>query len=115
MAKEKVDLRLQLEAYKEKFDLIQKIPCTKEEDKAYSQMLKNGQPLPEGIERQEFSDGYEEFYTVYKPDLSEKEIQEYLTYKKLSLLNTIKNCVLFFTVLTIIGLVGWLLLLMGSF
>lgn len=113
MAKEKMDLRLALEEYKEKFDLIQKIPCTREENKAYSQMLKNGQPLPQGVIKDEYAgEGYAEFYTVYTPDLSEKEIQEYLTYKKLALLNTIKNCVLFFTVLTIIGLVSGLLLLM---
>ena len=115
MAKEKVDLRLELLDYKEQFDLIQKIPCTKEENKAYTQLLKAGKPLPENVCQYDYTTGmdYEEFYTLYIPDLTEAEIAEYLTYKKLSLLNTIKNCVLFFTILTIIGLVGWLLIILA--
>ena len=115
MAKEKVDLRWELLEYKEQFDLIQKIPCTKEENKAYTQLLKTGKPLPENVRQYDYSTGmdYEEFYTLYIPDLTDSEIAEYLTYKKLSLLNTIKNCVLFFTILTIIGLVGWLLIILA--
>ena len=116
MAKEKIDLRQELLDYKEQFELIQKIPCTREENKAYTKLLKNGQPLPENICKYEYSmdSDYEEFYTLYIPELSDSEIAEYLTYKKLALLNTIKNCVLFFTVLTIIGLVGSLLLIMAG-
>ena len=113
MAKEKVDLRYTLNEFKEKFDLIQKIPCTKEENKHYAAMQKSGQALPQGVYVYEYTsvDDYAEYYTVYIPDLTSDEIQEYLTFKKLSILNTIKNCVLFFTILTIIGLVGTLLLL----
>lgn len=112
MAKEKIDLRAELLAYKEQFDLIQKIPCTKEENKAYTQLLKNGQPLPQHVYKYEYSlsEDWEEFYTLYIPNLTEHEINEYLTYKQLSLLNTIKNYLLFFVILTIIGLVGALLL-----
>ena len=113
MAKEKVDLRQDLKDFKEKFNLIQKIPCNIEENKRYTQMARDGKPLPENVFKYEYSVGmdYDEFYTLYIPDLSAAEINEYLTYKQLALLNTIKNCVVFFTVLTVIGLVGGLLLL----
>lgn len=113
MAKEKIDLRRELLAYKEQFNLIQKIPCTKEENKLYSQLIRSGKPLPQNVVKYEYpvSMDYDEFYTVYIPDVSAAEIQEYLTYKQLALLNTIKNCVMFFTILTIISLVGGLLLL----
>ena len=112
MAKEKVDLHQELAAFKEQFNLIQKIPCTMAENKRYTQMVREGQPLPENIVKYEYSVDldYDEFYTLYIPALSDSEIQEYLTYKQLALLNTIKNCVLFFTILTIIGLVGAFLL-----
>ncbi len=113
MSKEKVDLRQELTEFKAKFNLIQKIPCSKEDNKRYTQMRINGQALPDGVYAYEYyvADDYTEFYTLYIPDLSAAEINEYLTYKQLALLNTIKNCVVFFTVLTVIGLVGGLLLL----
>ena len=116
MAKQKVDLRQELLEYKEQFNLIQKIPCTRQENQAYTQLLKSGQPLPENVRKYEYSmtENMEEFYTLYIPDLTEQEINEFLTYKQLSLLNTIKNYLLFFVVLTIIGLVGAFLLVTAS-
>ena len=46
-----------------------------------------------------------EFYTVFETDLSQQEILEYLTYKKLDLIRTIKNCIVFFTVLTVLSII----------
>lgn len=112
MAKEKVDLKKQIESYKYDFGLLQKISCTKEENKKYKEIVKNGQDLPNGVftfvdtTGKEFSDS---FYTVYEAELSKEEIDEYLALKKLSLLNTIKNCSVFFVVLTIISLLITLL------
>ena len=118
MAKEKINLRDELRAHKFEFDLLQKIPCTKQENKEYQQLLKNGGTLPEGVYAYVY-EGNEtsttEFYTIYETDLTESEIREYLTYKQLSLIRTIKNCVLFFTVLTIIGMVLYLLVMMSAF
>ena len=116
MAKEKIDLLAELREHKIEFDLLQKIPCTKEENKKYRKMVEANQTLPAGV----YSDDDEvdvtlmEFYTIYEPDLSDAEIQEYLTYKQLSLIRTIKNCVVFFTVLTIIGLIAYFFLMVNA-
>ena len=108
MAKEKINLRDELRLYKFDFDLLQKIPCSKQENKKYQKLLKEGGVLPEGV----FAYGYgtddestTEFYTVYETDLTESEIAEYLTYRKLSMLRTIQNCILVLTVSAIIYMV----------
>ena len=108
MAKEKVNLRDELREHKFEFDLLQKIPCTKQENKTYEKLLEAGCALPEGVFPYEYESGTatDEFYTVYEADLTETEIQEYLTYKQLHLIRTIKNCVMFFTILTIASMVG---------
>ena len=107
MAKQKIDIKQKLRSYKFEFDLLQKIPCSQEENKAYLDLLKAGQPLPEGVFRYEYQSGIEsdEFYTVYEPELTADEIAEYLTYRKLHMLRTIKNCAVFFVVLTIVSMV----------
>lgn len=108
MAKEKINLRNELRLYKFDFDLLQKIPCSKQENKKYQKIIKEGGVLPEGV----FAYGYDtgdasttEFYTVYETDLTEAEITEYLTYKKLSILRTIQNCMMLLTVSSIIYMV----------
>lgn len=97
------NIREKLLEYKYSFDLLQKIPCSSEENKQYEKLLEDGKALPEGVFAYEYSTSA--FYTVYEADLSQEEINEYLTYKKLGFLRTIKNCALFFTILTIIGMV----------
>ena len=117
MAKEKIDLREELRAYKFEFDLLQKIPCSKQENKEYQKILKNGGVLPDGVFAYVYDSGETsttEFYTVYETDLTETEITEYLTYKKLSLIKTIKNCIMFFTVLTIIGMIAYFFIMMNA-
>lgn len=108
MAKGKINLRDELRAYKFEFDLLQRIPCSKQENNEYQKIIKDGGVLPKGVFAYIYENGEAstaEFYTIYEADLTESEIAEYLTYKKLSLIRTIKNCVMFFTVLTIISMI----------
>lgn len=117
MAKEKINLRDELRSYKFEFDLLQKIPCSKQENKEYQKLLKDGGTLPEGVFAYVYDSGETsstEFYTVYETDLTDAEITEYLTYKKLSLIKTIKNCIMFFTVLTIIGMIAYFFIMMNA-
>lgn len=118
MTKEKKNLRDELRYHKFEFDLLQKVPCTKQENKAYSQILKQGGTLPEGVFAHIYDNGdisTTEFYTIYEADLSEAEIREYLTYKQLSLIKSIKNYIRFFGILTIIGMVVYFFILMDAF
>ncbi len=118
MAKGKINLRNELRAYKFEFDLLQKIPCTKKENKEFEKLLSDGGTLPEGVYPYIYDDGQESttaFYTVYEPDLTEAEKNEYLTYRKLSMINTIKSCIFFLTVLTVLGMVASLLIAMNFF
>ena len=118
MVKEKINLRDELRSHKFEFDLLQKIPCTKQENTEYQKLLKDGGTLPDGVYAYVYDTGETsttEFYTIYETDLTESEIREYLTYKQLSLIKTIKNCVMFFTVLTIIGMIAYFLIIMNAF
>lgn len=118
MVKQPINLKDRLNSYKYEFDLLQKVECSKEECAKYKEMVENNQPLPEGVHRYTYENGevsHELFYTVYKPDLSDAEINEYLTYKQLGYIKTIKNCVVFFTVLTVISLVLGFLAATNSF
>ena len=114
MATEMKDLRKELEMLKYENDLLQKISCTKQENKAYEQLLAKGETLPVDIvSLYEGAQAPSEFCRVCRTDLTEAEIREYLAFKKLGYLRTIKNSVVFFTVLTVIGMVAAFLLTMG--
>ena len=117
MPKEKINLRDELRSYKFEFDLLQKIPCSEQENEEYQKLLKDGGILPAGVFAYDYANGETsttEFYTVNEADLTDAEIIEYLTYKKLKFIRTIKNCVMFFTVLTIIGIVAYFILMISA-
>ena len=108
MSKENLTLRDELNLYKCEFGLTEKIPCSKADNEKFMELVSNGGQLPQSVYRYKDVDTGQflnEFYIMKDVDLTQNELEEYLTYKKLKLLNTIKNCVLFFTVLTIITLV----------
>lgn len=122
MAKGKFDLKEALRSCKVDLDLLQKIPCSPEENEEYKQKLKENGKLPEGVYPYINDNGKKsrsKFYTVYEPDLTEAELEEYLKYKQLSILNTIKDlsyakanllnfitdCLIFIILLIIIGMV----------
>jgi len=103
------DLKEELRSYKFEFDVLQKIPCSVKENKEYRKILKGGGQLPEGVFPYLDADGTEsvtDFYTIYEPDLSKNEIDEYIAFKRLKFLKTIRNCIIFFTVLQIISILS---------
>ena len=111
-----MDLKKKLLHAREENGFVKRYEYTKEENAAFADLQK----LPANVFRYGSDDS---FYTI--PDLEnisneemiELTLQEQLLtmQEQLSALRTIKNCVVFFTVLTVIGLVGWLLLLGGAF
>lgn len=93
------DLRTELRTMRFEFDILQRIPCSAEENRAFKRYLEDGQDLPQGVFRYRNSNGKNsdsEFYTVYEPDLTEREITEYLKLKKLQILNSIKSTIAVF-------------------
>lgn len=89
--------------------LLQKIDCSKEDNKKYKQMLKDGKSLPNGVFEYKAgvdeSEGLGTFYTIYKPDLTQEEKLEYILFKQMSMISTIKSCVVFFAAITIISMI----------
>ena len=108
----KINPRAKIKDYKLDLGLLEVLPCTEQENSEYTKMRENGDPLPQGV--REYSNPPNEFYKIYDPELSKEELAEFLTYKQLSLLNTIKKCVVFFTILTIISLVATVFVLLGG-
>ena len=109
MAKNIHNLKNELYQLRFENDLLQKIYCSDADFKKYLQMLKNGEKLPDGVFQESSEYGQSiSFYTIYESDLTEAEKSEYLLLKQLVAIDhirTIKNCVVFFTVLAIISLV----------
>lgn len=116
MAKEKIDLKRELRAYKFEFDLLQEIPCSKEENKSYLKLIKEGKSLPSGVYsyKDEMGNESDTFYTVYDPNLTPEETTQFLTFEKLKMLKTIKNCVVFFTVLTVVSISVYIITLLAN-
>ena len=105
MSKGIIDIRKEIHYAKLHAKLLQKIDCSKEENKQYMQLINEGGALPEGVYRDVDLDGIEleTFYTVYDPQLTEKEQQEYIALMQYEELKTIRKCVVFFTVLASIA------------
>ncbi len=104
-----MELANELLELKYKLGILQRTDCTWEEDDKYRSLLRENKPLPDGILYDAPSDGSLElphFYKVQKANLSKEELAEYVQYKQLKSIVTIKNCLVFFTVLTILSLVG---------
>ena len=93
------DIRKDFEQLKINYGLIQKNYLHRSETKDFAQMLKQNQPLPDGIKGNDF-DG---FYTEQECNLSHLEIQQYIELKKLACLSTIKNIlILIFIIIPIL-------------
>ena len=100
-------LTKELEQLKHTLGILQEVDCTDSETEEYRKLLSQGASLPDGVLRRnpEVSDAYAMFYIVKETELSKDNLSEYLQYKQLCTLITIKKCVVFFAVLTIISLI----------
>lgn len=96
------------------YGILKDVPCSEKDNQKYQKMLEKGEKLPDGVCQYKNAATGEfigEFYTVIDQHFSDSEKQEYLKYVELSYkkeelrhIETIKNCVVFFTVLTVISL-----------
>ncbi len=108
MANENTSIRRALRQYRHDYELIKTKPCTEVENAEFEKIIKEGGALPKNVYPFYVGDepSTNRFYVVIDTDLTEDEKQEYLTYKRLNYLKTIKNCVVFFTISAIVGLVA---------
>lgn len=74
--------------------------CSQEESDEYRILIKEKLPLPEDV-------GYNPQYNYYfrYKEASDEDLQEYLSLLQFTHIRTIKNCVVFFTILSIIGII----------
>ena len=110
-SKEKINPKAELQSLRQEYRITQRVPCSKEDNKKYAQMVKDGIPLPAGVYEHQYENAESEYYTIYEPDISADELLEMLTYKKLGYLRTIKNCAVYFVVLSVIALCAYLIIL----
>ena len=104
MAKEIYNIRQELENMRFGVKLLQKIDCPDKDSANYRKITKSGASLPDGIFEDDSTEG-DTYYSVYNADLSFEEKIEYLLLKKNAYTKTIKNCVVFFTVIAVISLI----------
>ena len=101
-----------LDKYRVEYGLTKAIACPPEENEEYRKLKEEGKSLPEGIE--EYTDTPGSFYRLHEEEITEAERKEYLTYKKLGILGTIKGCFVFFTLLMVISLICSLVSMIGT-
>ena len=103
-----MNLKEELKSMKLKFGIYTEQEILSESAKEpYIKLLKEGKPMPWDIRCKEndYEPESSDFFRITKTDMTEEEIAEYLRYKELKMLRTIKNCVVFFTTLAVISLV----------
>ena len=103
MAKRVIDAKADL--YRAKLDtgLIVKVASSSKEYKVFSNMIKEGKGLPEGVLRG--VDGYGNEAFCREAQLTERQTREYIELLQYEELKTIRKCVVFFTVLIVISLI----------
>ena len=95
--------------------LTEKTPCTNQENKAFAKMLREGQPLPEGVYEYDGAliagQSTNAFYRIHEAALSDAERAELLYQSQirffcqgLRLLRRIKGYTLFFVVINVFWL-----------
>lgn len=100
-------IKKRLKMYQVKYNLLRDRQCSKEEHDTYLKLTHTGQELPDNVYEVVTSEGAVISYrqiTSDAPLLDDQERMEFLMYKNLELLRSIKNCNIFLVVVTAINL-----------
>jgi len=100
-----MDIKTKLKKLQEELEIIEKIPCTKEEADQYDELIKENKELPPDVFcfSEEDSECLYCKYYRYKTNLSYEEKEEYLLLYQTKQLIIIKRCAIYFTGMSIIG------------
>ncbi len=108
MAKEPINMKEKIRRMYFNNGILQKIDCSSEQNEEYQNIIANGGSLPEGIFSYKYYEGSDSesesnrFYTVYDGGLTDAEKLEYIYLKQLEQLKSIKTCIIFFGILTLL-------------
>lgn len=91
--------------YKLKYGLLERRDCTPEENQRYNNILAQNGTIPDNICAYVYDDSEVplEFFELIDTDLTEEEKKTFIALKQLDYLNTIKNCLLYFTISSIVA------------
>ena len=103
-----MNLKKELVQFRYEFGVHEQIDCTEEQNAQYRQLAKENKPLPARVycRNSDPTAEYATFYSVSEMELTPEQLNEYLQYKQLKTLTSIKKCMVFFTVLTVISIIG---------
>ena len=109
-------IKAEIQKYRASVFPTERVECTEAENEQYLKLQEERKPLPDDITFDtDFNSGVTTtvFYRTITPGFDKDEYDEYLKIKQLKAITTIKNCVVFFVVLAVIGLVASLITLLA--
>ena len=113
------DLKQEMNQLKMDLGIVKKAYCNQEEQEIFKRMEKEGKRISGEKYGEVFADGENNtYYRNVEEDLPKEKIEELIAYQQISslksiknLLETIKNCAIFFVVLSIISILMWFLIM----
>ena len=100
------DMKAQLHQYRIIAGLVEKTECSMDENTNFVRLLNENKHLPDGIFQSKIASGeaIDYFYRLSEPKLTADELTEYLLHKQTASLGLIKNCLIYFTAISAIGI-----------
>ena len=114
MSKGFVDLKDEMNEMQFDLNFLQKIDCSKKENKEYLNAVQNGKTLPDGVFQYcdvNSGEKIKAFYTVADSGLTNEEKRMFIEYKKLMHIKAIKYWIIFFTIIMIAIFITTLIIL----
>ena len=104
-----------LREFRIKYNTRLVVKANEKDSKEYKDFLEMGgkiNDLPENvIYKWDEYEGVDKYYHIVKSNMTDDEIKETISYMKLEMLNTIKNCILYFTIASIVGVSAYIIYL----
>ena len=104
---DEINIKDEIAEGRSKHGFVKVIPCSHKENEQYEKMVEAGEKLPDGVKPYTYYDGSAtgEYFTVHKEEITDSEKMEYLAYKQLSMMATIRNLIIGLLVLGFILLI----------
>lgn len=97
----------ELKTLEEDFGVVEKIPCTTEDNKKYRELLNNGETLPDGIYQNK--DNTNLFYNITRHEMTDKDFDRLVKLKTWKEVKTIALCASVIAAISVFGIILGLL------